>query len=132
MQEMMQRAQQMQSKMGELQSELAARRFQAGSGGGMVEATVSGGLRVLSIEIEPSLIAGDDRSMLQDLVAAAVNAALAKAQEAVAQEMGRMQQSMLAGIPGMPGSFGGAPGGSGGTPGDPGASGGSGTPGGGR
>ena len=103
MQEMMQRAQQMQSKMGELQNELTARRFEASAGGGMVSATVSGGLRVLSIEIEPSLFQGDDRTMIQDLVAAAVNAALSKAQDSVAQEMGRMQQSMLAGLPGMPG-----------------------------
>jgi DNA-binding YbaB/EbfC family protein len=108
MQEMMQRAQQMQTKMGDLQKELAARRFEASSGGGMVAATVSGGLRVLSIEIEPSLMQGDDRSMLQDLVAAAINAALGKAQESVAQEMGRMQQSMLAGIPGMPNPGGGS------------------------
>lgn len=103
MAEMMQRAQQMQSKMGELQQELAARRFTASAGGGMIEATVSGGLRVLSIEIEPALFEERDRGMIQDLVAAAVNAALTKAQEAVAQEMARVQQSMLAGLPGMPG-----------------------------
>ena len=101
--EMMQRAQQMQSKMGELQQELAARRFTASAGGGMIEATVSGGLRVLSIEIEPALFEERDRGMIQDLVAAAVKAALTKAQEAVAQEMARVQQSMLAGLPGMPG-----------------------------
>lgn len=106
MQEMMQRAQQMQSKMSELQTELAARRFEASAGGGMVEVVVSGGLRVLSIEIEPSLIKDDDRAMIQDLVAAAINAALTKAQESVAQEMARMQQSMLAGLPGMPGGLG--------------------------
>jgi DNA-binding YbaB/EbfC family protein len=105
MQEMMQRAQEMQSKMGELQSEIALRRFEASSGGGMVNVVVSGALRVLSVEIEPSLIKGDDRTMIQDLVAAAINAALAKAQETVAQEMARMQQSMLAGLPGMPGGL---------------------------
>jgi len=98
MQEMMQRAQQMQSRMGDLQKELAARHFEASSGGGMVEAKVSGGLRVISIKIEPSLIAGDDQSMLQDLIAAAVNAALAKAQESVGQELARVQQSMLTGL----------------------------------
>ena len=98
MQEMMQRAQQMQSRMGDLQKELAARHFEASSGGGMVEAKVSGGLRVISIKIEPSLIAGDDQSMLQDLIAAAVNAALAKAQESVGQELVRVQQSMLTGL----------------------------------
>lgn len=98
MQEMMQRAEQMQSRMGDLQRELAARHFEASSGGGMVEATVSGGLRVISIKIEPSLIAGDDQAMLQDLIAAAVNAALAKAQESVGQELARVQQTMLAGL----------------------------------
>jgi DNA-binding YbaB/EbfC family protein len=98
MQEMMQRAEQMQTRMGDLQRELAARHFDASSGGGMVEATVSGGLRVISIKIEPSLITADDQAMLQDLIAAAVNAALAKAQESVGQEVTRMQQSMLAGL----------------------------------
>ena len=98
MQEMMQRAQQMQSRMGDLQRELSTRNFEASSGGGMVEATVSGGLRVVSIKIEKSLMTGDDQSMLQDLIAAAVNAALAKAQESVGEEIARMQQSMLAGL----------------------------------
>ncbi len=97
-QQMMQRAAQMQSQMGDLQKELAARRFEGSSGGGMVEATVSGALRVLSIKIEPSLVSSDDRAMLEDLVAAAVNAALTKAQEGVGQELARMQQSMLAGL----------------------------------
>jgi nucleoid-associated protein EbfC len=101
MQQMMQKAQEMQSKMGELQAELAARRFEASAGGGMVSAAVSGGLRVLSVEIEPGLIADNDRGMIQDLTAAAVNAALTKAQEAVAAEMAKMQNSMLSGLPGM-------------------------------
>jgi DNA-binding YbaB/EbfC family protein len=98
MQQMMQRAQQMQSRMGELQNELAARRFEASSGGGMVQAAVSGALRVLSIEIEPSLVSGGDQAMLQDLVAAAVNAALAKAQEGVQTELTQLQQTMLTGL----------------------------------
>ena len=101
MQQMMQKAQEMQSKIGELQAELAARRFEASAGGGMVNAAVSGGLRVLSVEIEPGLIADNDRGMIQDLTAAAVNAALTKAQEAVAAEMAKMQNSMLSGLPGM-------------------------------
>lgn len=107
LQEMMQRAQQMQSQMGELQAALAARHFEASAGGGMVKATVSGALRVVALEIEATLSLADDRSMVQDLTAAAVNAALTKAQEAVAEEMGRMQNSMLAGLPGMPGAPGG-------------------------
>lgn len=98
MQKMMERAQQMQSRMGELQGELSARRFEASSGGGMVTAGVSGALRVLSIEIEPSLVSGGDQAMLQDLVAAAVNAALSKAQESVQKELATLQQTMLTGL----------------------------------
>lgn len=98
LQEMMKRAEQMQSRMGDVQKDLAARSFEASSGGGMVEATVSGALRVVSIKIEKSLITEDDQAMLQDLVAAAVNAALTKAQESVGQELARVQQSMLAGL----------------------------------
>ena len=100
LQEMMERAQQMQARMGEIQKQLEARRFEASSGGGMVTAVVSGALRVLSIEIEPSLLGSGDRAMLQDLVAAAVNAALARAQESVQEEVGKMQQSMWAGLGG--------------------------------
>ena len=98
MQEMMQRAQQVQTRMGEMQQQLAARRFEASSGAGMVQASVSGALRVLTIEIENSLVDGGDRAMLQDLVAAAVNAALDKAQEEVQRELAQLQQSMLTGI----------------------------------
>ena len=98
MQKMMERAQQMQSRMGELQNELSARRFEGSSGGGMVEAAVSGALRVLSIEIEPSLVKGGDQAMLQDLVAAAVNAALTKAQEGVQKELAQLQQTMMTGL----------------------------------
>ena len=105
--DILKQAQRMQEKMGELQRELAMRRFEASSGGGMVEAVVSGELRVLEIRIEPSLITGGDREMIQDLTAAAVNAALTRAQEGVQKEVQRLQGSFqLPGMPGMPGSGG--------------------------
>lgn len=98
MKDMMQRAQEMQSRMGDLQKELATRRFEATAGGGMVKVVVSGALRVVSIEIEDIVADGGDKAMLQDLVASAVNAALTKAQEGVGQEVASMQQSMMAGM----------------------------------
>ena len=107
MKEALARAQEMQSKLGELQAELARRRYEATAGGGMVTAAVSGAFRVLSIEIEAVMIEHKDRDMIQDLTAAAVNAAMTKAQESVAQEMQRLQSGMLAGLPGMPGMPGG-------------------------
>ena len=103
----MAQAQRMQQKMQEqmqtLQRDLAGRRYEAASGGGMVKAVVSGELRVLEIEIEPGLVANGDRDMIQDLAAAAVNAALTHAQRAVQEEVARLQSSLvLPGIPGMP------------------------------
>lgn len=91
---LLRRAQEMQTRMAALQQDLARRSVQGSSGAGLVTATVSGELRVLSIEIEPSLIAGGDRAMLQDLVAAAVNAALASAQRMVQEEMQRAAGAM--------------------------------------
>jgi DNA-binding YbaB/EbfC family protein len=84
------KAQQIQAKMGQLQQQLATRRFEGSAGGGMVTAVVSGELRVLEIRIEPSMIESGDRDMIQDLTVAAVNAALAKAQRGVQEEMQRV------------------------------------------
>ena len=95
------KAREAQEKLQALQRELATRRVDGAAGGGMVRAVVSGELRVLEIEIEPSLLATGDREMLQDLTAAAVNAALHNAQRMVQEEMQRASAGL--GLP----SFGG-------------------------
>ncbi len=99
---LMQQAQEMQSKLAELQQELASRRFEGGAGGGMVTAVVTGALRVQEVRIEPSLIERGDAQMLQDLVAAALNAALHNAQTTVQAEMQRASAGLA--LPGMPGN----------------------------
>lgn len=81
------RAREAQEKLQEVQRDLAARRVEGDAGGGMVTAVVSGALRVLEVRIEPQLLESGDREMLQDLVAAAVNAALTNAQELIQREM---------------------------------------------
>ena len=81
------KAQQMQSKVAQLQQELARRSFEGSAGGGMVTAVATGDLRVVEIRLEPSFFEGGDREMIQDLTAAAVNAALANAQRSVQQEL---------------------------------------------
>lgn len=98
--QLMAKAREAQARLAELQRELAHRRVEASSGGGMVRVVVSGGLRVLEIQIEPSLLASGDREMLQDLTAAAVNAALTRAQELVQQELQRA--SLALGLPAAP------------------------------
>ena len=89
LEELMAKAKQAQAKMAELQRELAMRRVEGSAGGGMVAVMATGELRILKIEIEPSLLAAGDREMIQDLTAAAVNAALSNAQKMVQEEIQR-------------------------------------------
>jgi DNA-binding YbaB/EbfC family protein len=78
---MMKQAQQLQSKMMKLQEELADKTVESSSGGGMVKVTANGRQQIISIQIEKEVVDPDDVEMLQDLVLAAINDALAKAQE---------------------------------------------------
>jgi DNA-binding YbaB/EbfC family protein len=102
---LLQQAQALQEKLKQTQEELALRTVEGDSGGGMVRVTVDGALLVRRIEIEPSLIVANDKAMLEDLVAAAVNGALRRAQEMVAQEMSKL--SPMGGMK-LPGMFGGS------------------------
>ena len=96
LQALLAKAQEMQGKLGQIQQELSRRSVEASAGGGMVTAVVSGEMRVLEIRIEPKVYEGGDRAMVQDLVAAAVNAALQRAHEMVQSEM--QKASGLAGL----------------------------------
>ncbi len=97
---LMKQAQKLQSKMAELQAELGNRTVSAQSGGGMVEATVNGRQELLALRIDPEVANPDDVEMLQDLILAAVNEALNRAREMLAQEMGKL----TGGLP-LPGLF---------------------------
>ncbi|HXK23873.1 MAG TPA: YbaB/EbfC family nucleoid-associated protein [Myxococcota bacterium] len=91
---LLEKAREAQSRLQELQRELARRRVEGASGGGMVTAVASGDLRILEIRIEPALLESGDRAMLQDLCAAAVNAALANAQRMIQEEMQRASSGL--------------------------------------
>jgi len=83
---------------------LGSVQVEGSAGGGAVSAKVNGKMELLSVRIEPKLLADGDAELLEDLVAAAVNQALTKAREAAAQSI-----SSLAGglpIPGLSGMFG--------------------------
>ncbi len=97
--QMMKQAQKMQAKIMKIQEEMAERSVEASSGGGMVTVTANGKQEILSIRIEPEVVDPEDVEMLQDLVAAAVNEALKKAQEMVAEEMAKVTGGMQ--LPGM-------------------------------
>lgn len=84
---MMRQAQQLQQRLMKAQEELEQLTVEATSGGGAVKVVVSGKLKVLSLEISPEAVDPQDVGMLQDLVLAAVNEGLQKAQDAASQRM---------------------------------------------
>jgi len=96
---MMRQAQAMQDRMQKVQLEIAALEIVGESGGGMVKVSMNGKHEVKRVQIEPAVI-GEDREMLEDLVAAAINDAVHKVEAASQAKMA----GVMAGIqlpPGM-------------------------------
>ncbi len=91
---MMRQAQQIQKQMLRLQEELESSTVEATVGGGVVTAVVSGKMKVESITIDPDVVSPEDVDMLQDLVIAAVNEGLDKAQQLASQRMGALTGGM--------------------------------------
>ena len=99
---MMRQIQKMQEDMQRLQEELKQRTVEASAGGGAVRAVVTGGLELRQVKIDPAAVDPDDLEMLEDMIAAAVNEALRKAQEMVQEEMARITGGLnLPQIPGL-------------------------------
>ena len=91
----------MQERMLEIQEGLAAKTVEASAGGGMVSVVVNGKFEVLSLKIEREVVNPEDVEMLQDLIVAAVNEGVRKAQEMAAAEMAKVTGGMQ--IPGLAG-----------------------------
>ncbi|HXC24717.1 MAG TPA: YbaB/EbfC family nucleoid-associated protein [Gemmatimonadaceae bacterium] len=87
---LMQQAQQVQSKLQEMQAELEKQVVSGSSGGGMVTSTVDGKGNVTKIHIDPSVVNPADVEMLEDLVLVAVRDAQKKASELAEGEMGKL------------------------------------------
>jgi len=94
MQKMMKEMQKMQSKMAQLQDELAQTPVEGSAGGGVVTATVNGAHQVLSVNIDPEVVDPEDVEMLNDLVVAAVNDAMDKAQALSDEKMGSLTKGI--------------------------------------
>jgi DNA-binding YbaB/EbfC family protein len=97
---LMKQAQAMQDNMKKAQDELGNVEVSGESGAGLVQITMTCKHDVRRVRIDPSLLA-DDKDMLEDLVAAAFNAAVRKAEEVSAERMGKI----TAGMPGLPGGL---------------------------
>ncbi len=96
---MMKQAQKLQNKMLRMQDELAEKTVESTAGGGMIKVVANGQQRIESLKIEKEVVDPDDVEMLEDLVLAAVNEALQRAQDMVSEEMSKITGGMK--IPGM-------------------------------
>ncbi len=85
--DLLRQAQDMQGKFASMQEELAQKKVQGTSGGGIVTVTANGHQEILSIQIDPEFFKGGDLDMLQDLIVAAVNDALSQTKNLMEQEM---------------------------------------------
>jgi DNA-binding YbaB/EbfC family protein len=99
LEEIMKMAQDVQAEMQKAQENLDKIEVEGAAGGGLVKIRTSAKGRVIAVSIDDSLLTSDDKSVLEDLIAAAFNDARTKADAAAAPEM----QKMTSGIPLPPG-----------------------------
>ena len=96
---MIRQAQEFQKQMTKLQEELEESTVESTVGGGMVTAVVNGKMRVESITIDPEVASAEDVELLQDMIMAATNQALEKAQDMASTRMGALTGGLN--IPGL-------------------------------
>lgn len=87
---MFKQAKEMQSKMAEMQESLAKQKVEVSTGGGMVQIIASGSNEILSVKIDEELINMNDKSILEDLMAGAINEVQRKIKELQQSEMTKL------------------------------------------
>jgi len=96
---MMKQVHKMQQDMAKLQAELEERTVESSAGGGAVNVVATGKKELKEIKIKPAAVDPDDVEMLEDLIIAAVNEALRKAEQMVSGEMAKITGGLN--IPGL-------------------------------
>lgn len=91
---MMKKAQEMQTKMAQMQDDLANVMVTGESGAGLVKATATAKGELTGLDIDPSIFNGDDKEVVEDLILAAVKDAQSKAAEKAQQEMGKLTEGL--------------------------------------
>lgn len=94
MQKLMRQAQKMQNEMNKAQEKLKEMEVEGAAGGGVVKVIATGGQKVTAITIDPEVVDPNDVEMLQDLILAAINDAMTKANELANSEMGKITGGM--------------------------------------
>jgi DNA-binding YbaB/EbfC family protein len=88
--DLIKQAQEIQTRLAQVQQVLAAKSVEASAGGGMVRVSVNGQLALSSIKVDPAVVNPQETEMLEDLILAAVNEGLRKAREMVSEEMSKI------------------------------------------
>ncbi|MEL6809134.1 MAG: YbaB/EbfC family nucleoid-associated protein [Pseudomonadota bacterium] len=91
---MMKKAQEMQTKMAQMQDDLHGIIVTGESGAGLVKATATAKGELTGLDIDPSIFNGDDKEVVEDLILAAIKDAQAKAGERAQEEMGKLTEGM--------------------------------------
>ena len=94
MAKMMKAAQEMQTKMAQLQDDMHNLIVSGESGAGLVKATCTAKGELKSLDIDPSIFNGDDKEVVEDLILAAIKDAQTKAGERAQEEMGKLTEGM--------------------------------------
>jgi len=101
MMKMMGKVKEMQAKLREAQDKLEAIIVTGEAGAGMVRATVNGKKKVISIDVDASILTSTDKELVQDLVVAAVNKALEEAEVIAREELRKSTEGLFPNIPGL-------------------------------
>ncbi len=101
MMKMMGKVKEMQTRLKEAQDNLEKINAHGEAGAGMVKATVNGKKKLMSIDIDPTILASSEKILVQDLVVAAVNKALDEAEVRAKEELKKSTEGILPNIPGL-------------------------------
>jgi len=92
---MMKQIQKMQEDMAKMQAELGNKTVTEEAGGGMIKVIANGNKEIVSVEIDPQVIVAEEKEILEDLIVAAVNKALASAKKMEEDEVAKLTKGML-------------------------------------
>ncbi len=98
---MMGKMKEVQARLKEAQDNLALLKINGESGGGMVKAIVNGKRQLISLDIDAAILKAEDKTLIQDLVVAAVNKASEEAEVQAREQLKKSTEGMLPNIPGM-------------------------------
>lgn len=99
--DLMGKLKEMQAEMERARQRLDEVTITAESGGGLVVVTANGNRKVLKVFVDPVLINGNDKEIMEDLIAAAMNKAMDAAENVAREEIGKVSKDFMPNIPGL-------------------------------